>query len=1424
MSAKHKTVIMKTISDSQKVISKDVLPKGKAQGENETSLFDRFTQQYALSKTLRFELVPVGSDGKRLSPEKAKEEFESILAKDKEIKDAYVALKPVMDKIHEQVINRSLTSGEAKGINFSDYFKEYKKGKEKKLDAFETDLRESIAKIFEKTANDFAREAGNDEKNKPIFKKRKDKDVGVEYLTHAGILKYIENNIAKLVSQKEAKDFIDKKEISDSKGKKQIKKTGYLAILGSFFTYFSGYNQNRENYYSSEEKATAVATRIVHENLPKFCDNCIQFHEGKVQRKKKNAKKTDEAAISRKGEYLNAYQFLKDAIRTTQIKDAATNQYVEADTIDEDLFEISKFSECLSQAGIEEYNRIIGHYNSLINLYNQARKEENDFKKLPPFKTLYKQIGCGEKKAFFFELKYDTRVQQDAAKDGSNEWLNLEETLNAISSAGKKYFEKSGSENEPQTVHKLIAWLKQTDDWDGIYWSKAAVDKVSDKYFANWHDIKDRVQAGLTGTDKDLKEVCQTIASYSKKREEQFKINDAVELSGLFDVLNQEKGNGWSKVIFKEAVVDEREALIDENLPPGQNLINLICADMEDLAKDFCGKSEDILKITNYKNEDNILKIKEWLDTAKSLIWLIKYVDVKASKIKGNNINPELTNMLDSLLKAEDADWFKWYDAVRNYLSKKPQDDAKKNKLKLNFGNPILLGGWSDGQEKSKSSVLIKNGNKYYVGILIERSLFDTAKKNNPVYNASDPGIGRLILENLAYKTLAGKGFVRDYQEKYSDMGKRNPQEAIRKLQSFIKQHYVSHYPLLMQVVDNNYTDKKSFDKEVQDVLTDCYECDFSPVNWDVVMEYVNKKKLFLFEIYSRDFSDTKGEKSKGSNVNLQTKYWEHIFQNNSTIQLCGGGELFFREKAINNDKIEHPANQPIERKSDGKKESIFSHHIIKDKRFKSNKFLFHIPIRINYQAPLQSFVKGKVNPAAFSKVNDKVNDLFTQTDSIQFLGIDRGEKHLIYYSLLDARGNIKDKGQGHFDIINNKNYLQAINDAADIRKRKQENWQQKGNISNLKDGYISLVVHEIIQKMKDRDGNFKPTFVVMEDLNPGFKRSRQKFEQQVYQKFELALAKKLNYLVDKNAQIGAIGSITNALQLTPPVANYQDIENRKQVGIILYTRANYTSVTDPATGWRKTIYLKKGKEEDIKKQILETFSEIDANQQGDYFFEYKDENTGKAWTLWSGKNGKSLERYRTRRGKDKYELIIDLYSPKEMLDKLFRNFDKTKSLKQQLENGKALSKIDDKNTGWESLRFVIDLIQQIRNSGDTKKGQDDNFLLSPVRNEKGEHFDSRTYNKQENPILPKDADANGAYNIARKGIIMHEHIRQWIKEGKQKYKPKGKKGGKEKKETTDLDLFVSDKEWAIFLSDKEQWKEQLKYFASRKEKSLQQD
>ncbi len=65
---------------------------------------------------------------------------------------------------------------------------------------------------------------------------------------------------------------------------------------------------------------------------------------------------------------------------------------------------------------------------------------------------------------------------------------------------------------------------------------------------------------------------------------------------------------------------------------------------------------------------------------------------------------------------------------------------------------------------------------------------------------------------------------------------------------------------------------------------------------------------------------------------------------------------------------------------------------------------------------------------------------------------------------------------------------------------------------------------------------------------------------------------------------------------------------------------------------------------------------------------------------------------------------------------------------------------------------YLMSLTLQMRNS---VSGTNEDYLISPVADENGRFFDSRTCGK----TLPENADANGAYNIARKGLWVARQI-----------------------------------------------------------------
>ena len=240
------------------------------QGNSVSESLKELTGLYGLSKTLRFELKPENETKEKFDAwiqelENANDINESIkngnlFAKDKAIFKAYLALKPILDSIHEQFITLALQSDEAKKIDFSDYYEKYIKSE--KLDIEEKRLRAEIGKLYLVPAKQFAvikNGKSNLKESKPY-----------EVLTDRLILSFIEQNITSY---------------TDKIPEEELKK--HLESFNGFFTYFSGFNINRENYYATkEEKSTAVATRIVHENLPFFCNNIIRLKRIKIFTKK----------------------------------------------------------------------------------------------------------------------------------------------------------------------------------------------------------------------------------------------------------------------------------------------------------------------------------------------------------------------------------------------------------------------------------------------------------------------------------------------------------------------------------------------------------------------------------------------------------------------------------------------------------------------------------------------------------------------------------------------------------------------------------------------------------------------------------------------------------------------------------------------------------------------------------------------------------------------------------------------------------------------------------------------------------------------------------------------------------------------------------------------------------------------------------
>lgn len=326
----------------------------------------------------------------------------------------------------------------------------------------------------------------------------------------------------------------------------------------------------------------------------------------------------------------------------------------------------------------------------------------------------------------------------------------------------------------------------------------------------------------------------------------------------------------------------------------------------------------------------------------------------------------------------------------------------------------------------------------------------------------------------------------------------------------------------------------------------------------------------------------------------MHTLYWKALFDERNladvVYKLNGQAEMFYRKKSIDSQLPTHPAGCPISNKNsqNPKKESLFTYDLIKDRRYTVDKFQFHVPITMNFKS------------VGSDNINQQVREYLQSADDVHIIGIDRGERHLLYLTVIDKRGDIKEQYSLN-DIVNvyqgntySTNYHDLLDARESERQEARQSWQTIENIKELKEGYLSQVIYKITQLIVKYHA-----IVVLEDLNMGFMRGRQKVEKQVYQKFEKMLIDKLNYLVDKKAVVDEPGGLMNAFQLTSKFSSFKDMG--KQCGFLFYIPAWNTSKIDPLTGFVNLLDTRY-ESVDKSKAFFSKFTSIRYNVDKDWF------------------------------------------------------------------------------------------------------------------------------------------------------------------------------------------------------------------------------
>ena len=1112
--------------------------------------------------------------------------------------------------------------------------------------------------------------------------------------------------------------------------------------FSKFTTYFDAFNDNRKNLYSGDAKSGTIAYRLIHENLPMFLDNIASFNK-----------------ISGTG--VNEY--------FSDIENEFTAILYEMHL--SDLFQIDYFNNTLTQKKIDNYNYVVGAVNKAVNLYKQQHKNV----RIPLLKTLHKMILSDRVTPSWLPERFESD----------------EEMLTAIKAAYESLEEVLVGDDDDSLRNLLL----NIDNFDleHIYIAKdSGLTSISQQIFGYYDTytlaIKDQLQRENPNLyDERIDKLYKKEGSFSiaylnrlVDTKEHITINEYYRLLGSYC---REEGKRKDD-FFKQ---------ID----------GAYCA----ISHLFWGKHGEIAQ-----SDSDIELIQKLFDAYKGLQRFIKPLLGHGDEAdKDNEFDAKLRKVWDELDIITPL-----YDKVRNWLSRKIYNPEK---IKLCFeNNGKLLSGWSDNQTKSDNGTqyggyIFRKKNEigeydFYLGISADAKLF----RRDETICYEDGMYERFDYYHLKPNTLLGKSYIGNYgEDSKAVLSAFNA--AITKLQlekklvpkdnekvptylKRLKQNYANFYQILMN--DDNVVDAyKSMKQHIFATLTSLIrvpaaielatqtDLDIDELIDEIMnlssesfgyfpvataaIEEANKrekKPLFLFKMSNKDLSyaakSSEGLRKSRGTENLHTMYLKALLGMTQNVFSIGSGMVFFRHKTkgLAETTARHKANEFVANKNklNDKKKSIFAYEIVKNKRYTVDKYLFKLSVKLNYSQPNNNKID----------VNSEVREIISNGGIKHIIGIDRGERNLLYLSLIDLKGNIV--MQKSLNILKDDHnakgtdYKGLLTEREGERQDARRNWKKIANIKDLKRGYLSQVVHIISKMLVEYNA-----IVVLEDLDPGFIRGRQKIERNVYEQFERMLIDKLNFYVDKHKDANETGGLLHALQLTSEFENFKKSEH--QNGCLFYIPAWKTSKIDPATGFAN-LFDTRYTNADKALEFFRKFDAIRYNEEKDWFefeFDYdkftqKAHGTRTKWILCT--HGKRLRFLRNSTRVQEIVVLTDEF--KKILGEA--GIDIHVNLKE------AICNLEGKKN-LEPLMQFMKLLLQLRNS---KAGTDEDYILSPVADENGIFYDSRSCGEE----LPENADANGAYNIARKGLMMIEQI-------------------KDAKDLNNLKFDISNKAWLNFAQQK---------------------
>ena len=1323
------------------------------------------TGLYSLTKTIGVELKPVGKTQELIEARK-------LIEQDDQRAEDYKIVKDIIDRYHKDFIDKCLNCVKIKKDDLEKYVSlaENSNRDAEDFDNIKTKMRKQITEAFRKNS---------------LFTNLFKKNLIKEYLPA-------------FVSEEE-KNVVNK--------------------FSKFTTYFDAFNDNRKNLYSGDAKSGTIAYRLIHENLPMFLDNIASFN-----------------AISGTG--VNEYFSSIETEFTDTLEEKCLTEF----------FQIDFFNNTLTQKKIDNYNYIVGVVNKAVNLYKQQHKTvripllktlhkmilsdrvtpswlperfESDEEMLTAIKAAYESlkevlVGDDDDSLRNLLLNIDNF-------DLEHIYIAKDSGLTSISQQIFGYYDTYTLAIKDQLQRENPATKKQREN-PNFYDER--IDKLYKKegsfsiaYLNRLVDTKEHIT---------INEYYRLFGSYcreeGKRKDDFFKRIDGAycAISHLFLGKHGEIAQSDSDIELIQKLLDAYKGL--------QRFIKPLLGHGDEADKD----NEFDAKLRKVWDELDIItplydKVRNWLSR--------KIYNPEKIKLCFENNGKLLSGWSDNQTESDNGTQYGGYifrkkneigeydfylgisadaklfrrDATIgyedgmyerfNYYHLKPKTLLGKSYIgKYKEDSNAVLSAFNAAitklqlekklvpKDNEKVPTYLKRFKQYYADfyqilmnddIVVNANKRENSQDSEEVLSAFKNAVTKLHLE----KKLVPKDnekvptYLKRLKQKYANfyqilMNDVNVVDAYKSMKQHILATLASliRVPAAIELAAQTDLDIDELIDEIMNLPSESFG--YFPVATAAIEEANKreKKPLFLFKMSNKDLSyaakSSEGLRKSRGTENLHTMYLKALLGMTQNVFSIGSGMVFFRHKTkgLAETTARHKANEFVANKNklNDKKKSIFAYEIVKNKRFTVDKYLFKLSVKLNYSQPNNNKID----------VNSEVREIISNGGIKHIIGIDRGERNLLYLSLIDLKGNIV--MQKSLNILKDDHnakgtdYKGLLTEREGERQDARRNWKKIANIKDLKRGYLSQVVHIISKMLVEYNA-----IVVLEDLNPGFIRGRQKIERNVYEQFERMLIDKLNFYVDKHKDANETGGLLHALQLTSEFENFKKSEH--QNGCLFYIPAWNTSKIDPATGFANLFDTRYTNAVEAQK-FFSKFDEIRYNEEKDRFefeFDYdkftqKAHGTRTKWTLCTyGMRLRSFKNPAKQYNWDS-EVVVLTDEFKRILGKV--GIDIHENLKD------AICNLEDKKD-LEPLMQFMKLLLQLRNS---RKNPEEDYILSPVADENGIFYDSRSCGD----TLPKNADANGAYNIARKGLMLIEQI----------------------KNTEDLDTIkfdISNKAWLNFAQQK---------------------